>query len=52
MESLESLMTQNVMHASLCHMLGEYSAMFIASRRIHLEARSVVLEARRVLYPQ
>ena len=46
---MESLMTQNVMHASQCHMTsgtfhGGFSAMFIASRR-------VILGARRVLYP-
>ena len=36
---MESFVTQNVMHASLCQMTsgifqGEYSAMFIASRRV------------------
>ena len=34
---MENLVTQNVMHAGLCHMTsgtfqGEYSAIFIASR--------------------
>ena len=46
---MESLVTQNVMHASLCHMIsgtfqGGYSVMSIALRR-------VLKGARRVKYP-
>ena len=46
---MESLVTQNVMHASLCYMIsstfqGGYSAMSTASRR-------ALLGSRRVLYP-
>ena len=46
---IESLVTQNVMHASLCHMSsgtfqGRHNAMFMASRR-------VLLAPRRVPYP-
>ena len=51
---MESLRTQNVIHARLCHMTngtfqGGYSAMSIAAMSI--ASRRLLLEARRLLYP-
>ena len=44
---MENLVTQNVMHASLCHVTngtfqGGYSAMFTASMRVLFRARRVL----------